>query len=333
MKEILEKLYDGNNLSIFESQRIFKEILAGQVDPIIISSILTAFRVKKETDKEITGAALEILAAAELYPILSEPVGDIVGTGGDHSDTINVSTLSSITAAALGVKMAKHGNRSVSSKCGSFDLLEALNVNFMKGPRELKSDLEEVGICFLFAPLFHKSFKHVMPVRTMLKTRTIFNILGPLVNPVRPTYQMVGVYSKELLTPIAGVLNEIGPEHALVIHGNGLDEISPNGETLAIEVKQGSCKPFTLSPKTFGFAEFSIEEIKGGDKQRNLEKSLLILDGKGSEGQKKMIAMNVSPLLVMASKAKDYKSASHMAMDMLSTDEPMKVIKRLAQRK
>jgi anthranilate phosphoribosyltransferase len=332
MKDITEKLFNGNDLSIGESQQIFEAILSGQVDPVQISAILMAFRVKGETYREISGAALEILAAAEIFPVLTEPVGDIVGTGGDKSDTINVSTLSSITAAALGVKMAKHGSRSVSSKCGSFDLLEALSINFEKSPKELKADLDAVGICFLYAPLFHKSFRHVMPVRSELKTRTIFNIIGPLVNPVRPSFQTVGVYAKELLAPMSKVLNELGLKRGLVVHGNGLDEISPIGETHAVEINEGQCRELIITPKTFGFEEFSLEEVKGGDKEKNLEKSLIILEGKGSEGQRKMIAMNVAPLLVMSEKASSLKSGAEMAMDILQTDRPMKLVSQLVER-
>ena len=271
----------------------------------------------------------QILDKANPFPILDTEFGDIVGTGGDHSNLINVSTLSTFVAAAAGVKMAKHGNRSVSSKCGSFDLLEVLEVPFNIELDNLKHMFEQHGVCFLFAPLFHPSFKHVVPIRKKLKTRTIFNILGPLVNPARPSFQVLGVYANELLEPMAQASQKLGLKQGLIVHGAGLDEIAPHADTSVIELKNDRLTSKMISPKDFGFDYFSKDKVAGGEKEENLIISQEILSGKGTIEQQMMIAMNVAPLLVMARQCQNYKQAASYAMDILKTDSPIKLIQKM----
>jgi len=330
MYKVLEKLYHQVDLNLEESKGLFQKMIQGNLDPIILTSILISLRIKGESYTEIAGAASALLEEAENFPSPNYSFGDIVGTGGDESNTINISTLSAFVAASLGLKIAKHGNRSVSSKCGSFDLLESLKIPFNLSAKELREQLDTHGVCFIFAPQFHRGIKHVMPVRTTLKTKTIFNILGPLINPSRPKYQVVGVYSSELLPTIAHVLNELNLNRGFVVHGSGLDEIAPHGDTEVIEIKDGKLKMFTINPKSFGFKEFSLDKIKGGERDQNLEISLKIFSGQGTEEQKQMLAMNVSPLLLMDNMVGNLKEGADMVMDQLSTDRVLKLVQGLS---
>ena len=330
MYDVLEKIYNNIDLSLEESKNIFQKILQGNFDSIGLTSILVSLRTKGESYLEIAGAASALLEEAKTFPIPSYSFGDIVGTGGDKANTINISTLSALTAASLGLKIAKHGNRSVSSKCGSFDLLDALKVPFNVEAKRLRKSLDKEGICFLFAPLFHTGVKHVMPVRTALKTKTIFNILGPLINPARPNYQMVGVYSSDLIVPMAKVLIELGLSRGIVVHGSGLDEIAPHGDTQVVEIHQGKMKQKIIGPETFGFKKFSLDKIRGGERDENLEISLNILSGNGTEEQKQMLAMNIAPLLLMDKKVNSLREGAEIAMAELSTDRVLKLTQRLA---
>jgi len=330
MHELLEKLYRQQNLDIDEAKSLFQTMMQGKLDPILIAASLISLRVKGEYYTEIAGAAHALLADAQAFPTPDYSFGDIVGTGGDNSNTLNISTLSAFVATSLGLKMAKHGNRSVSSKCGSFDFLEELGIPFQLTPTQLRKQMDETGICFLFAPLFHRGIKHVMPIRKTLKTKTIFNILGPLINPARPKFQMVGVYTPELLLPIAKVLIELKLQRGFVVHGHGLDEIAPHGETNIIEIRDGKMKSMTIQPTTFGFKEFSLASIQGGEKAENCEKSLRILSGLGSHEEKQMLAMNIAPLLLMDDKVADLKQGAEMAMEHLKTDHPYQLTQRIA---
>lgn len=330
MNELLEKLYQKEDLSKEETLTIFEKMVIGDLNEISMTAALLGLKLKGESYIEIAGAAQALLNKANKFETPHYEFGDIVGTGGDKSNTINVSTLSSFVAASMGVKIAKHGNRSVSSKCGSFDILEELKINFNQDASKLREQLDDHGLTFLFAPLFHSGIKNVMPVRTTLKTRTIFNILGPLINPARPTFQMVGVYKKDLILPMAKVLQNLSLKNGLVVYGNGLDEIAPHGKTHFCKIENEKITEGTLSPKDFGFDEFSLEKIKGGDKKTNLEYSLNILSGKGTTEQKKMIAMNVSPLLVMNNSFSNYKEAANSVMQILETDAPYKLAQKLS---
>ena len=210
MHQHLNTLYQGQSLSRESTRDAFGQVVRGEVDPIVLASLLTALKIKGETPEEIAGAAEALLAEARDFPRPDYEFCDIVGTGGDGLNTINVSTTSALVAAACGLKVAKHGNRSVSSKSGSSDLLDKMGIKLDMSPAQARRCLDELGICFLFAPQYHAGVRHAMPVRQALKTRTLFNVLGPLINPARPTYQLMGVYAPELVRPIAETLLALG---------------------------------------------------------------------------------------------------------------------------
>lgn len=235
----LEGLYRGESLTAEQTEQLFGELLRGEMDPIVLSSLLTAMKVKGESPSEIEGAARALIAAAKPFPRPDYEFCDIVGTGGDGLYTINISSTAAIVGATCGIKVAKHGNRSVSSKTGSSDLLEKLGIKLDMSPETARRCLDEANICFLFAPHYHSGMRFAAPVRQALKTRTIFNVLGPLINPARPTYQLMGVYSPELLEPIAETLQALGLKKGMVAYGSGLDEIAVHGETQVAEINDG----------------------------------------------------------------------------------------------
>ena len=329
MIRYIQKLKRKEDLSFTETQEIFTEIMSDHLGFDTIKDILIGLKEKGESYEEIAGASQVLLEKANKFPTIDYSFGDIVGTGGDNSNLINVSTLSSFVGVCGGLKMAKHGNRSVSSQCGSFDLLEVLNIPFEEDVSKLKSMLDEFGLCFLYAPLFHPSFRFVSPIRQVIKTRTIFNILGPLVNPARPKFQLLGVFSEHLLDPMAKAVVKLGLKQGMIVHGAGLDEIAPHADTKVIHIKNGELKKGTLNPQSFGFPIFSLDKVAGGAKEKNLEISQKILIGKGSEEQKMMIAMNVAPLLLMDEKVKNYKEGAALAMDILQGDSAMKLIEKM----
>jgi len=236
---LLQQLVDGQSLSQSDAEQFFTDTFNGNVDPALLAAALTALKVKGETPEEIAGAAIAVRACATAFPTQPEGVADCVGTGGDGANTINISTTAAILAAACGLKMAKHGNRSVSSMSGSADLLEALGVNLSMSPATASECIAQANICFLYAPAYHPGFKYAGPVRKAMGIRTLFNILGPLVNPAFPSTMLLGVYTPELIPVIAQSLSLTGVKRAWVVHGSGLDEIALHGETQLIEIVNG----------------------------------------------------------------------------------------------
>ena len=218
---LLEQLYSGHSLSTSESTALFNAVIQGELSNEQIAAMLIALKVRGANTEEITGAVAASLQNAKAFPRPDYPFADIVGTGGDGQNTINISTASAIVAASMGAKVAKHGNRSVSSKSGASDVLTALGVNVNVTPEQARQALDEIGVCFLFAQQYHSGFRHVAPVRAALKTRTIFNILGPLINPARPTYHLLGVYAPELVKTYAETAVALEHQHSFVVHGSG----------------------------------------------------------------------------------------------------------------
>ncbi|MDF5496042.1 anthranilate phosphoribosyltransferase, partial [Vibrio parahaemolyticus] len=216
---IITKLYEQESLTQEESQQLFDIIIRGELDPILMASALTALKIKGETPDEIAGAAKALLANANPFPRPDYDFADIVGTGGDGHNTINISTTAAFVAAACGLKVAKHGNRSVSSKSGSSDLLDSFGINLAMSAEDTRKAVDDIGVAFLFAPQYPGGVRHAMPVRQTMKTRTIFNILGPLINPARPNIELMGVYSEELVRPIAETMLQMGMKRAAVVHG------------------------------------------------------------------------------------------------------------------
>ncbi|QUM91495.1 anthranilate phosphoribosyltransferase [Moritella sp. 36] len=327
---ILEKLYANQVLTLEESETVFTAVVQGEMDPIILSSVLTALKIRGEQPDEIAGAAQALLAAATPFPAVEGLHADCCGTGGDNMNTINISTTAAFVAAACGLKMTKHGNRSVSSQSGSSDLLEAFGINLTQTPEQAKACLDELGICFLFAPQYHAGIRHAMPVRQALKTRTIFNVLGPLLNPTRPQVQLMGVYDKCLIRPIAETMDKLGVQRALVVHGSGLDEIALHGETKVAELNNGMITEFTISPADFGVERYDVAELRGGDAAENKVIIERLLSGNGTDAQKAAVAINVSALLVVAEIAKDFKHGTELAMTAIDDGRALALIHQLA---
>ena len=330
MHESLEKLYRGESLSREATQALFEVLLRGEMDPIILSSLLTALKIKGESPSEIAGAASALLAAAKPFPRPDYPFCDIVGTGGDGLHTINVSTLSALVGAECGIKVAKHGNRSVSSKTGSSDLLDKLGVRLDMSPATARHCLDEENVCFLFAPHYHSAMRHAMPVRNALKTRTIFNVLGPLINPARPTYQLMGVYNPTLVAPIAETLRQLGLDRGMVVHGSGLDEIAIHGVTQVAEIRDGAIQQYTLTPADFGLQEFALDAIRGGEPEENRAISEAILAGRGSDAQNSAIAISLAPLLVMGGISQTLKQGAELVLSTLRSGKTLDRVGRLA---
>lgn len=329
--EILEQLYAGQSLSSEQSQAFFEQVVLGKVDPIILSSVLTALKMKGETPEEITGAANALIAQAKAFPRPDYDFTDIVGTGGDGLGTINISTASAFVAAACGLKVCKHGNRSVSSKSGSSDLLAAFGINLEMSAEVARRCLDDLNVCFIFAPQYHAGMRFAAPVRAALKTRSIFNLLGPLVNPARPDFELMGVYAPELLKPIAQVHKQLGMKRVMVVFGSGLDEVALHGDTQVAELIDGEIKEYTLSPADFGVDTYPVEAIFGGDAQENKIIIEKILQGKGTDAQQAAVAINVSALLVLNGKADNFKAGTKMALDMMQTGKPLQLIQQLAE--
>jgi len=290
------------------------QVLTGKCTDAQIAALLVALHMKGETVEEIVGFAEAIRTAAAplgLHPNHTVDVSgtgrdalvDTCGTGGDASGTFNISTATALVVAGAGVRVAKHGNRSVTSKCGSADVMEALGVNINLPPAQLADCLEEVGITFLFAPALHSAMKHVQTARRELRLRTVFNLLGPLTNPAHASAQVVGVYSAALVEKLAGALSMLGLHRALVVHGlDGLDEITITAPTRIAEVREGLVRTYEVTPEEFGMNRGTLEEISGGDAAANADIIRDILAGKKSP-RRDVVLLNAAAALVAASRA------------------------------
>ncbi|MFH1037924.1 MAG: bifunctional anthranilate synthase component II/anthranilate phosphoribosyltransferase [PVC group bacterium] len=282
IKDALDKVISGINLSREEAAGVMETVMSGDATPAQISAFITGLRLKGETVEEISGCArIMRQKARRIRTPAGRTVVDTCGTGGDKSNTFNISTAAALIAAGAGITVAKHGNRSVSSRCGSADVLRELGVNIMAPPEVLEKCLDEIGIAFLFAPLLHAAMKHAIGPRREIGIRTIFNILGPLSNPAGASVQLLGVYSEALTETLARVLNDLGSERAWVVHGaDGLDEITLTTATVVSELKDGEVRTFQFSPEQFGLALCRPDELKGGEPAENARIILEILEGK-----------------------------------------------------
>lgn len=331
MHHIMKKLYLQQALTSQESETLFDAIIRGECDPTLMAAALTALKIKGETPQEITGAVRALLANAEYFPRPTYDFADIVGTGGDGANTINISTTSAFVAAACGIKIAKHGNRSISSQSGSSDLLDAFGINMAMSASDSRQALDDLGITFLFAPQYHGGFRHAMPVRKTMKTRTIFNILGPLINPARPNIELMGVYSLDLVRPIAETMLQMGMKRAAVVHGSGLDEVAIHGQTHVAEIKDGKIIEYTLTPEDFGLKTYPLEAIQGGSPQENRTIITQILTGKGTLAQMSAVAVNVALLLRLFG-CEDLTANAQRAMDVMNSGKAYQLVQQLAKR-
>jgi len=328
---ILENLYRAQVMTQEESQQLFTAIVNGELEPAQLAAALISMKVRGEQPAEIAGAAQALLANAEPFPRPDYAFADTVGTGGDGTNSINISTASAFVAAACGIRVAKHGNRSVSSRSGSSDLLAAFGIQLDMSAEKSRAALDDLGICFLFAPQYHTGFRHAMPVRKALKTRTLFNVLGPLINPARPPLALIGVYSPELVRPIAETLRTLGYQRAAVVHGAGMDEVAIHAATQVAELKDGEITTYELTPQDFGLDNYPIEALLGGEPEENRDILARLLQGKGDPAHEAAVAVNVAMLLRLFGQ-EDLKQNAQQALEVIRSGAAYQRVTALAAR-
>ena len=315
----LHSLVAGNNLTEDEMLSSMTQVMQGEVADSQLAAFLTALHIKGETVAEIVGAAKVMRAKAEKLDIKSAPLVDTCGTGGDGADTFNISTSSALVTAGAGVHVAKHGNRAVSSRSGSADVLKCLGVNLDADLSTVKRCVDEAGIGFLFAPLMHKAMKHAAGVRKELGFRTIFNLLGPLTNPANAQAQVLGVFDKKWIQPLAEVLRGLGCRHALVVHGSdGLDEITLTGKSQISELKNGEVKSYNLDPEKLGFELCSADSLKGGTPEENATVIQKILEGEPGP-KRDIVVLNSAADIYVAGKADTLEQGIKLASDSIES--------------
>jgi anthranilate phosphoribosyltransferase len=305
-KPLLAKLVDGRPLSEAEAGDFFAACLRGEPTPAQVAAAVTALRIRGETVEEITAFARAMRAAAAPFETPYEVI-DTCGTGGDGQHTWNISTAAALVLAGAGLKVAKHGNRALSSRSGSSDVLAVLGVDLTAGPAKQKRALDQAGICFLFAPHYHGAMRHVGPIRAEIGFRTVFNLLGPLSNPASAKHQVMGVYDPRLLEPLAEVLGRLGATCAWVVHGQGLDELTITGPTEVAEWKDGAVRRFTVTPEDAGLPRAGIETLRGGDAETNAAALAALLDGAPGP-YRDVVLLNAAAALVVADRASDLKA-------------------------
>ena len=327
----LQSVVFGNSLSEQEMINAMTQVMGGKVSDIQLAAFLTALQVKGETVPEIVGAAKVMRDKAEKIKVNTSNIIDTCGTGGDGADTFNISTAVAFVVAGAGVTVAKHGNRAVSSKSGSADVLQCLGVNIDAPLRTIERCIEEVGIGFLFAPLLHKAMKHAVGVRKELGFRTFFNLLGPLTNPANANSQILGVFDSKWVNPLAEVLRDLGSKHAMVVHGfDGLDEITLTSETKISELRNGNITNYALNPKKFGYSLCSSEDLRGGAPEINAKIIRDIL--KGEKGCKTdIILLNAGAAIYVAGKAETIEQGILIATKSISSGEANKKLEALSR--
>lgn len=331
MDRILSKLLTGGKLDREESRLLFDAVIRGDVNDVELTALLVALKLRGETAEEIAGAAQALREGAREFPRPDYRFADIVGTGGDGANTINISTAATFVAAEAGLPVAKHGNRSASSKCGAADLLEQFGANLDMNPATARRLLDEIGVTFLYAPNYHTGIRHAMPVRKALSTRTMFNLLGPLVNPARPPIMLVGVYDYTLCTLVAETLKLLGCERALVVNGLGLDEISVHGETNAAELIDGEIVTHLFTPSVFGVKEFPLSSIVGGEPEENKAAIRSVLSGSGHEAHAVAIGVNAAALLTLGGLTDTFKDGFELALSTIKSGKALERLERMVQ--
>ena len=333
-------LVEGKHLRRRDAEAIMESIMTGGVAPAQTASFLTALRMKGETVEELIGFARVLRGKATPVEVPEDEVTslsgtdremllDTCGTGGDASGTFNISTATAFVVAGAGVRVAKHGNRSISSVCGSADVVEALGIRIDLTPQAVARCIHEVGIGFLYAPVLHEAMRHVMPVRRELKIRTVFNLLGPLCNPARASAQVLGVYGEDLTETMAEVLSQLGVVRAFVVHGSdGLDEITITGETKVSEVRKRQVTTYYISPEDLGLKRAGLDSIRGGDARENATIIMGILSGEQGSRQD-VVLMNASAGLVAAGRAKGFEEGIELARASIDTGKALAALKKL----
>lgn len=314
-KPLLAKLVDGRVLSAEEAHDFFSACLRGEPTPAQVAAAVTALRIRGETVEEIAAFATAMRDAALT---LEHPydVIDTCGTGGDGQHTFNISTAAALVLAGAGLKVAKHGNRALSSKSGSSDVLAALGVNLAATPAQQRRSLDQAGIAFLFAPAYHGAMRHVGPVRAEIGFRTVFNLLGPLSNPASAKRQVMGVYDPRLLEPLAEVLGRLGATRAWAVHGQGLDELTTTGATEVAEWKDGAVRSFSVTPEDAGLPRADIADLRGGDAEENAAALRALLDGSPG-AYRDVVLLNAAAALVVGDRAEDLAEGAALAASVI----------------
>ncbi|MFQ5780934.1 MAG: anthranilate phosphoribosyltransferase [Nitrospiria bacterium] len=331
IKEAISKVVERVDLTETEAEGAMREIMEGIATPSQIASYITALRMKGETVSEITGSA-RVMWEKAIHVRVDDPlVVDTCGTGGDRMNTFNISTTVAFVVAGAGVTVAKHGNRSVSSSCGSADVLKALGVRIDIPPEGVERCINEIGVGFLFAPLFHGAMKHAVVPRRETGIRSIFNILGPLTNPARASVQVLGVFSEELTDLMAQVLVNLGARHCFIVHGmDGLDEITVTGRSRVSEGKEGRVAAYYLEPKDFQLSNWDLKDLLGGGADVNAEILLSVLRGeKGA--RREVVLMNTAPALVAVGKAKTLQEGTALAAESIDAGKALEKLDRLRE--
>ncbi|HIT01420.1 MAG TPA: anthranilate phosphoribosyltransferase [Candidatus Enterenecus merdae] len=330
IQEAIVKIVNKEDLTYQEAYAVMDEIMGGQTTPTQNAAFLAALSTKSaraETTDEIAGCAAAMRAHAEGVDTGME-VFEIVGTGGDNAHSFNISTTAALVAAAGGMKVAKHGNRAASSRCGTADCLEALGVNIQQGPDRCVQLLREVGICFFFAQKYHVSMKYVGPIRKELGVRTVFNILGPLTNPARPTRQLLGVYDGYLVAPLAQVLMELGVRRGMVVYGQDrLDEISLSAPTLVCEIQDGWSKTYTIAPEDFGLKRCAKADLAGGAPEDNAAITLAVLKGEAGP-RRDAVLLNAGASLYIGGKADTMGDGVALAARLIDSGQALETLNR-----
>lgn len=328
-KPLLARLVDGQRLNADEAGDFFAACLRGEPTPAQVAAAVTALRMRGETVEEVTAFARAMRAAALPFPH-DHDVIDTCGTGGDGQHTWNISTAAALVLAGAGLKVAKHGNRALSSRSGSSDVLSVLGVDLMASVDQQRAALDQAGICFLFAPAFHGAMRHVGPIRTEIGFRTVFNLLGPLCNPALAKRQVMGVYDPALLEPLVEVLGRLGATRAWTVHGQGLDELTTTGPTEVAEWRDGAVRRFQITPADAGLPLADIESLRGGDAEANAEALRELLNGaKGP--YRDIVLLNAAAALVVSDQASDLKSGAAMAARSIDDGKASAALEALAR--
>jgi anthranilate phosphoribosyltransferase len=332
IREAIRKAVDGQDLAAAEAAAVFDEIMGGEATPAQIASLITALRIKGETPTEIAAGARSMRAHASRVPTSRSDLIDTCGTGGDGAGTLNISSMAALVAAGAGAAVAKHGNRSVSSQCGSADLFRELGVAIDLDPQAMGRCLDTAGIAFLFAPRLHPAMRHAIGPRREIGIRTVFNILGPLTNPAGATRSLLGVYSSDLLALVAGALSELGAEHAMVVHGHdGLDEITLSGATIVAEVRPGAeTRRYELQPGDFGLDPVPTRDILGGAPAENAQRAVEILEGRPDPARHVVVA-NAAAALLVAGRAPDLRGGVALAQEAIDNGAALRTLQTLRE--
>ena len=328
IKEAIVTLVSGNSLTMEQAADVMKEIMDGEATPAQFGSFVTALRLKGETVEEIAGMA-RVMREKSVPVSVSGPLVDTCGTGGDASKTFNISTTAAFVVAGAGLKVAKHGNRGMSSGCGSADVLDALGVKIELGAPEVEKCLEDIGIGFMFAPVFHPAMKYAAPSRREIGIRTVFNILGPMTNPAGAQSQLLGVFEESLVMKMAQVLCILGCQHALVVHGeDGLDEITLGGKTTVCELKGEEISRYYIDPEDFGFPRTGLSSLRGGPPQENADILRRVL--RGEKGPyRDIVLVNAAATLVAGDLAKDLEKGVRLASEAIDSGRAMEKLEGL----